>query len=183
MPKPGNARSNRQACYAVADEALHAKRLAMTTLTYVFRKTFDGLEPVEETFTWDSDGNGNVPETSLVHMFGLGVKNACVDSMAGKMDDPVEARQALVEKIARIKSGDVKGANRGPRLSEDERMTRDILDGIIRQNVKGKMPKGDDLQKLRDTLMDRDDVKAFVAKKLAAAKKDVLKIDWAPPTA
>lgn len=149
--------------------------MATLVLAYTYAKKFDGLEPVEHTFRAEVEHRGGLHEASLQHAFGIGLKNMCDDSMAGKGDDPAEAREALVAKILRIEAGDVRGANRGPRLTDEERHERDVVDGIIRDNLKpgAAFPKKEMLEAAREAVrrVAADAINAEVARRMKKAIK------------
>lgn len=104
-------------------------RINSTAAGYTVEGIFDGLEPVTAIFTQD------MPAATLDNLIRIGLVNVLRDSMAGKAGDPVEARQALADKIARLQAGDVTGSGRGgPRKTEEERVRDAYLDEIIAKN-------------------------------------------------
>lgn len=133
--------------------------MSQNTLSIVQDAVIRGLYGISATFTFGEPLTQQVnfddlPEASREVIVRIGLTNVLRDSMAGKAGDPVEARQALADKIARLLAGDVSGAARGPRLSPEERHKRAYLDEVLAS--RGLTFKGAELTKARELLYQRN---------------------------
>jgi hypothetical protein len=87
--------------------------------------------------------SGDFHATQLARVIRLGLTNAGRDSWASDKDE-ADARQSLVEMIQGLGDEFTGGGGRGPRLSWEERQTRDIIDSALEawfEEKKGKYPK------------------------------------------
>lgn len=110
---------------------------------FAIAATFGEQAAVNETIQF-----AHLPAASRDHIIRVGLTNILRDSMAGKASEDVEARQAFVDKLARVLSGDVSGAARGPRKDPETKAREGYLVEIITAHCKAKgitAPKGKDL--------------------------------------